>query len=55
MHKKQNIEQLIEALKEELIQARVADSNNPDGFFYTVEQKAEVIECIYKIKRILNN
>lgn len=40
-------EQLFAYLKDELIEGKVASAENPDGIFYSVEEKKQIIGYFY--------
>lgn len=46
-------EQLFAYLKDELIEGRVASAENPDGIYYSVEEKQKIVEY-YEKNRIFN-
>lgn len=47
-------EQLVAYLKGELLEGRVSSAENPDGIFYSVEEKKQIIEYFYEKNSIPN-
>ncbi len=47
-------EQLFAYLRGELLEGRIASAENPDGIFYSVEEKKQIIEYFNDQNRIRN-
>jgi len=47
-------DQLFAYLKGELLEGRIACAENPDGIFYSVEEKKQIIEYFDEKNRICN-
>jgi len=47
-------EQLFAYLRGELLEGRVASASEPDGIFYSVEEKKQIIEYFYEKNSIPN-